>query len=265
MSVPLLVFIASPFIIFDLRYTTPDNFVGKVLYPPNARAYARKEVAEFVTMEKLTLIKKNVEVAQKIYQSYFTVIPQIPLVEAIACPAQKLSFPFLMEPGTGTTERIYSSKAFYLQNKSLSNQVTVSLDLTNLQKDTVFSVILSNSKTDVTGKLTDTILVRNGVTGTGAKKRKGEEINWFYHGIPLTSDDGLKITITIANNQFIIVYWKDDKPIIHGDTPISYLTPAQIGNVSFVPFYLNIFLKKKSHTKTLSVVKTFETGTGFIQ
>ncbi len=45
MSVPLLVFIASPFIIFDLRYTTPDNFVGKVLYPPNARAYARKEVA----------------------------------------------------------------------------------------------------------------------------------------------------------------------------------------------------------------------------
>lgn len=34
--------------------------------------------------------------------------------------------------------------------------------------------------------------------------------------------------------------------IIHGDTPISKLGKAQIGNVENIPFYLSIFLKRKS-------------------
>lgn len=224
-----------------------------------------EDLAEFVTMEKLASIKKNVEEAQKTYQSYFTKVPKIPLVLATPCKAQKLVFPKTMEPGFGTTEKIYSSKPFYLQNNSPSNQVTISLDLTNLQKDTVFSVILSNSTTDFTGKNRDTILVRNGVTGSAAKKTKVGQTKWFYHGIPLISDKGLKITITIAKNQFVIVYWKDDKPIVHGDTPISYLKPAQIGDVSSIPFYLNIFLKKKSQSNTFSSITTFVTESGYVQ
>jgi len=58
-SLPSLVFIASPFIIFDLRYTTPNNFVGKVLYPSTARAYARKEVAHALVQAAQELYTKH--------------------------------------------------------------------------------------------------------------------------------------------------------------------------------------------------------------
>lgn len=35
----------APSILVDLRYATDDNFTGKAVYPPNARALVRKEVA----------------------------------------------------------------------------------------------------------------------------------------------------------------------------------------------------------------------------
>jgi len=35
-----------PDLVLDLRYATPDNFLGKAVYPPDARCYLRRPVAE---------------------------------------------------------------------------------------------------------------------------------------------------------------------------------------------------------------------------
>jgi ubiquitin-protein ligase len=222
------------------------------------------DIAEFVTIEKLYSIKKYADIAHSKYSKYFPDPPKIPIVFAKPCYAKSLYFPEKME----TIDKqivIYSSSEIYLQSGNESNNVTLSLDLGTLRNDIVFSVILSNSKTDMTGKENNTILLRNGITGTAAKKKQNDNTKWFYHGIPLVSDKGIKITITIANDQFTIVYWNDNKPIIHGDTPISYLMAEQIGNVKNIPFYLNIFLKKKKANDKNVTITTFKTDSGFIQ
>lgn len=40
---------------------------------------------------------------------------------------------------------------------------------------------------DLQGKKLNTILFRNGVTATAAKKLKNKNISWFYHGRPLNN------------------------------------------------------------------------------
>jgi ubiquitin-protein ligase len=219
------------------------------------------DVQEFVTMEKLAWVEKEVKRVFNMHSKYFDKLPQIPLIYGVPCYAKTLEFPKLLSTNLNQTPKIYSSNPFFLQTDSSANNVTFSLDLSNLTENIVFSVVLSNSKEDMIGSKSNTILVRNGVTGSAAKKRKGEEIKWFYHGIPLNRGD-LKLTITVANNQFTMVYWEGDKPIIHGDTPISYLGVAEIGDVSRIPFYLNIFLKKKSGGAI--TITSFETESGFI-
>jgi hypothetical protein len=49
---------------------------------------------------------------------------------------------------------------------------------------------------------------------------------------------------------------------IHGDTPISRLTPNEIGKVAGEPFYLNVFVKNKRGKDI--VVRTFKPECGYI-
>jgi len=71
----------------------------------------------------------------------------------------------------------------------------------------VFSVILSNKPgIDLFGNDSDTILLRNGVTGTAANKTAGDKIIWFYHG-RLLNDGNLSVCIT--QDQFTMSYQAD--------------------------------------------------------
>lgn len=219
------------------------------------------DIQEFVTMEKLAWVEKEVERVYNLHSKYFDKLPQVPLVYATPCQANTLKFPKLLPTNLNPTPKIYSSEPFYLQTKDPKNNVTMSLDLSALHENIVFSVVLSNSKHDMVGANPETILVRNGVTGSAAKKLKGKSIKWFYHGIPLNRGD-LKLTITVANDQFTMTYWDGDKPVVHGDTPVSYLGVAEMGDLTGIPFYLNIFLKKKAGGAV--TISSFETDTGFI-
>ncbi|KAI1360716.1 hypothetical protein F5Y08DRAFT_316686 [Xylaria arbuscula] len=41
-------------------------------------------------------------------------------------------------------------------------------------------------------------------------------------------------------------YYSDGRRYVHGDCPVSRLTAGQIGDVAGVPFYVHVYLKKKS-------------------
>src|SRR5271163_2954726 len=80
--------------------------------------------------------------------------------------------------------------------------------------------------------------------GPRPKKLAQDKILWFYHGKRL-NDGHLSVCITVTQDQFTMSYQADGSPndafIIHGDTPISKLGKAQIGDVKGMPFYLTIF------------------------
>ncbi len=69
----------------------------------------------------------------------------------------------------------------------------------------VLSIILINDPKDIKGNKQDTIIFRNGVTATAARKLKNRNLNWFYHGKPLNNGD-MKLNITITKNQFVFSY-----------------------------------------------------------
>lgn len=208
---------------------------------------------EFVTMGALSEMKKNVQKTYRLYKDRFPYLPTIPTIQATSVAAK----PFIFTRLDGETpldslqfqeDDKYVSQPIYLQDPQDPQSWSTTLDLRNLHPGVVFSVILSNNRgTDVIGKKNDTILLRNGVTGTAAKKRKNEPISWFYHGKPL-NDQNLSVCVTVTSDQFVIAYNDDDTKtfIVHGDTPISKLGEAQIGNVAGMPFYLTILLKRKS-------------------
>jgi hypothetical protein len=204
-------------------------------------------------MEKLETIKAEVN---RTYLDNKDWIPRLPTVPTIAAKSISAK-PFIFtqrKRGSPTTSLdfggndTYVSQPFYLQNGSSDAWSTV-LDLNNLHAGIVFSVILSNKPgTDNFGTHNDTILLRNGVTGTAAKKISQDKILWFYHGKPL-NDGHLSVSVTVTQDQFTLAYKADgtarDTFIVHGDTPVSKLGRAQIGDVAGIPFYLSIFLKRK--------------------
>jgi hypothetical protein len=87
-----------------------------------------------------------------------------------------------------------------------SNQYkTIEFELINLTPEFVLSFILTNNANDMKGSKSDTIIFRNGVTATAAKKLPKKPLNWFYHGKPLNGGD-MKINLTITPNQFAMSY-----------------------------------------------------------
>jgi ubiquitin-protein ligase len=241
---------------WDSRYTVSCLFASlmQALVTPMVPQEYGPDLAEFVSMEKLDGIKRNV---QKTYAEHKDKIPRLPVVPTISATrvsAKPLRF---MHSWQRTITRAlefrgndtYISQPIYLQCKNNEAWSTL-LDLNNLHPGVVFSVILSNKPgTDHLGNHHDTILLRNGVTGTAAKKTDGNKLMWFYHGKPL-NDGHLSVCITVSQDQFTMAYQTDGTGsqsfVIHGDTPISKLSKAQIGDVENVPFYLSIFLKRKS-------------------
>jgi len=219
---------------------------------------------EFVKMETLESQRKAICETYVKWSKLAPDIPSIPLIEAIEIPARQLVFP---HPVTSNdvydrNPRIYTSDEFYLQTNDVKNNVTFDIDLSNLSNNphVVFSVILSNEKTgrDLVGRKQETVLVRNGVTASSAKKKVGwNKAKWFYHGIPLNQNN-LKLNVTVANNQFVMSYIdKDGCRVIHGDTPVSQLDIKSIGDVKNVPFYMHIFLKRKRGDPiTLTILKS---------
>lgn len=209
--------------------------------------------AEFVTMDTLDQIKKSVHKTYQEHKNRIPYLPTIPTIRAASVAAKPFIFTRLddetpLDSLQFQAEDKYVSQPFYLQDPQDPQSWSTVLDLRNLHPGVVFSVILSNKRgTDVTGRKNDTILLRNGVTGTAAKKQKNEPIRWFYHGKPL-NDQNLSVCVTVTSDQFVISYKDDDANtfIVHGDTPISKLRKAQIGNVAGMPFYVTILLKRKS-------------------
>ena len=229
------------------------------------------EIYEFVSMEKLDDIKRSVNETYMLHHSKFPILPTIPTIPATSVKASALKFTHIR--GQHPATKLYFngvdtfvSDPFYLQ-KNDGGSFSALLDLRDLHPGVVFSVILSNQPgTDHIGKLRDTILLRNGVTGTAAKKVFNRPLRWFYHGKPLNEGD-LLLYITVTQDQFTMAYksnsTQDDKFLVHGDTPISKLGPAQIGNVDGVPFYLSLFLKLKHGTRGF-ITTLDQRGIGYV-
>ena len=98
----------------------------------------------------------------------------------------------------------------------------------------------STQEDDLFGEKLDAILVCDGVTGTELAQNK---ILWFYNGKPLNNGH-ISVCITVTQDQFTMSSRANGSPkdsfVIHGDTRISKLGKAQIGNVKGKKFYLNL-------------------------
>ena len=234
--------------------------------PQKGSNYEREEA---VSMSTMVLQHKSSEDIWKRYQHLFAKCPQIAKTHAKRVKVHK---PILFQkdfiPISFTQgKRTYTSTGFRLN----SADFCVQIDLTDFRKfkhmehryNFVVSFIISNSQTDVVGRNPQTILIRNGITGTAAKKLKFEDTIWFYHGQPLI--DYSVINLTVSHGQVTMVVENDaqDKSDleIHGDTVLSYLSTAEIGKLdSSEIFYLNICVEAKN-TLQLALGEPTSNGT----
>ncbi|CAG9978369.1 unnamed protein product [Clonostachys byssicola] len=207
-------------------------------YVPQEGGYSRPE---YVSMETLRNVKLYVRESYNAHKDRMPAVPQIPLVEATMVKAKQMNFP--PEIIAGETERVTAGPIFLQTRNSAVHSFAV--DLSGLHEGIIFSVILSNSETDLLGKKSGTVLVRNGVTASAARKRAGEPLRWFYHGKPMNDGD-MRLHVTIGADQMTLVYNANGRRYVHGDCPLSRLTPLEIGDVRGVPFYVHIYTKKKS-------------------
>lgn len=243
---------------WDRRYTISCLFASlmQALVTPRVPQEYGGDLPEFVTMEKLADIKREVSTTVEKHKDLVGALPEIPIIRGTPIQAKPFVFTHAQTGATATSLAFngryatYVSQPIYLQQNDTSEAWSTVLDLNNLHAGVVFSVILSNKPGfDHLGRQLDTILLRNGVTGTAAKKLSRDKMLWFYHGKPL-NDGHLSVCITVNQDQFTMSYQADGSPrdvfIIHGDTPISKLGRAQIGGVKGMKFYLNIFFNLKS-------------------
>jgi hypothetical protein len=194
-------------------------------------------------MKKLHGVKEDAKNIYEQHKSHLPEVPKLPLVEATMVPAKSLFKP--QELIVGCPETV-TSEAIFLQTGS-GEVHSFAVDLSGLHSDVVFSVILSNSDkpTDLTGNESGTILVRNGVTATAARKLANQETVWFYHGKPMNDGD-MRLHVTIGREQMTFAYYEDGRLYVHGDCPVSRLSVEHIGDVKDVPFYVHIYMKDKS-------------------
>jgi hypothetical protein len=195
-------------------------------------------------MARLQSVKKDAKNVYEQYKRYLPDVPKLPLVEATMVPAKNLFAP--QEITVGLAETTVTSKPIYLQNGS-DEIHSFAIDLSGLHADVVFSVILSNTETptDLVGNNPSTILVRNGVTATAARKLANKETVWFYHGKPMNDGD-MRLHVTIGRDQMTFAYYEDGHLYVHGDCPVSRLSVDHIGDVKGIPFYVHIYAKDKS-------------------
>jgi len=116
-------------------------------------------------------------------------------------------------------EEVLASEPITLQDKPW----TAEFKLNDLSAEYVLSFILTNDVKDIKGTKNSTVIFRNGVTATAAKKLPNKKLSWFYHGKPLNNGDML-LNITITKKQFLFSYQDESTNgewIIHGDTPLT--------------------------------------------
>ena len=139
--------------------------------------YSNHEIDEFVSMRKMIVQHEQVDQVWSKYKSYFVGLPRIKKVRAKKVRVHdqihfaRSDLPVKFEKSS----RIYSSNGFRLDEADFSVLIDLSefrkkLELTKHRYNFVVSVILSNRLNDPLGKLDGTILIRNGITGTAAKK-----------------------------------------------------------------------------------------------
>lgn len=227
------------------------------------------EISEFVSMEKMKDINKAVEDALRKYGSRIKTLPQPPLVKAtpiLGAHEFKFEFQFGQVEFPIGLDKTYTSQPFYLQTGHPFTR-SMFLDLDDLHGGVVFSIVLSNKRgTDLTGNKKDTVLVRNGVTGTSARKRIDKAIRWNYHGKPLL-EKGLQLCITVTESEFTLSYKSRETCgdyVIHGDTYVSKLDKNSIGDVAGKPFYLNLYVKYKSGNSNGSLKVLDHNGCGYV-
>lgn len=205
------------------------------------------EREEPVSMEHLESVKQITNVIWDRKKSHFpNPIPRIPLVEATRVPAKPLFAPQKITIGAKT---VVTSEPIFLQTGS-DDVYSFAVDLSALHADIIFSVILSNSD-DLIGKRKATILVRNGVTATAARKLAQGPTKWFYHGKPMNDGD-MRLHVSVGRDQMTFAYYEGGRLYVHGDTPVSRLDKKTIGYVRDMPFYVHIFTKDKLMEKIRS-------------
>ncbi|KAJ1323069.1 Ubiquitin-conjugating enzyme [Microdochium nivale] len=214
--------------------------------------------AEYVSMEALRLVKDNVRRTCEAHKQLLPpVIPRPPLIAAARVRARELAFPASMTTGAHGAETV-TAGPIYLQTGDPNATHTFAVDLGELHESIVFSVVLSNRLNDLFGRKKDTILVRNGVTATAARKRAGEPAQWFYHGRPMNDGD-MRLHVTVGADQMTMAYYADDgRRYVLGDCPVSRLTAAEIGDVRGVPFWVHIYTKNRSSTP--ATIYTLDAG-----
>jgi hypothetical protein len=192
-------------------------------------------------MAHLQRVKQDATITYEQHKSVLPDIPRIPLIEATTVPAKSLFAP--QELVCGSPEMV-TSEPIYLQTGS-DELHSFAVDLSGLHANIVFSVILSNSSNDILGKKSDTILVRNGVTATAARKLANKAMKWFYHGKPMNDGD-MRLHVSVGRDQMTFAYYEDGRSFVHGDCPVSQLSAEHIGDVRGVPFYVHIYTKDKT-------------------
>ena len=168
-------------------------------------------------------------------------IPFIPLVKARPVPAVPL---FPPQTFTAGAPAVFTSPPILLQTDSDAVH-TFAVNLSALHKDIIFSVILSNSATDFLGRDLGTVLVRNGVTATAARKLVGKKMQWFYHGKPMNDGD-MRLHVSVGRDQMTSAYHQDGDMLVHGDCPVYRPGKQDIGNVEGVPFFVRTITRDKS-------------------
>ncbi|KAJ4346479.1 Ubiquitin-conjugating enzyme E2 6 [Didymosphaeria variabile] len=214
---------------------------------------------EYVSMENLRKVKESVTRTYKRYKDRLPDVPRIPLVEATTVPATCLFSPRKIVAGS---PEIITSEPIYLQTESQEVH-SFAVDLSSLHPGIVFSVILSNCKTDLLGKKSGTILVRNGVTATAARKLANGTTRWFYHGKPMNDGD-MRLHVTIGREQMTFAYYEDGHLYVHGDSPVSRLSADHIGDVRGIPFYVHIYTKDKTAKEPVTIDVLDIGGKGYV-
>jgi hypothetical protein len=194
-------------------------------------------------MSLLNTVQRDAKRVYEAHKHRLPTVPKIPLVEATPVPATPLFAP--QELTAGSPETVTSAPIFL---QTGSNDIhSFAVDLANLHAGIVFSVILSNSPSDLLGKKKSTILVRNGVTATAARKRANGDILWFYHGKPMNGGD-MRLHVTVGRDQMTFAYREEvgGRLYVHGDCPVSRLSVEHIGDVRGMPFYVHVYTKDKT-------------------
>jgi ubiquitin-protein ligase len=227
--------------------------------------YGGPDKAEFVTMESLKSSYDNVIETLNTYKNYLPKIPLIPAIRSRECYSEPIKFPreIKFENSGEMFEAFETVGTFNLQSHTT---YSVGFDLSELTDNYVLSFIITNNPRDLTGKKKETILFRNGVTATAARKIPAyNETLWYYHGKPLNQGN-LKLAVTISHDAITLSY-KDmttnNKWYIHGDTSLSSLDKEIVGDISDEQFYFVLYCKRKWGTNSINI-KNLNLTTGFV-